>query len=155
MADYVFVDEWDVRAPIESVFDALADARTYPEWWAPVYKQVDADGPPRVGSTSTQRFKGKLPYTLTTQSRITRLERPHLIAGDVVGDLSGHGLWTLTERGDLTHVRFDWTVRADRPLIRVLTPVARPIFRWNHAYAIARAIDGLEPYLRSKSGVRD
>lgn len=60
MADYVFVDEWDVRAPIESVFDALADARTYPEWWAPVYKQVDADGPPRVGSTSTQRFKGKL-----------------------------------------------------------------------------------------------
>ncbi len=31
-AAYFFVDEWDADAPIEAVFDALADARTYPEW---------------------------------------------------------------------------------------------------------------------------
>src|SRR4051794_16511580 len=31
--EYVFVDEWDVRAPKEVVFEALADGRTYPEWW--------------------------------------------------------------------------------------------------------------------------
>jgi hypothetical protein len=30
-AEYVFVDEWDVDAPQQAVFDALADARTYPE----------------------------------------------------------------------------------------------------------------------------
>ena len=30
-AQYVFTDEWDVDAPIEAVFTALADARTYPE----------------------------------------------------------------------------------------------------------------------------
>jgi len=28
----------------------------------------------------------------------------------------------------------------------VLTPVLRPMFRWNHNWAIARAMDGLEPY---------
>ena len=146
VAEYAFVDEWDVRAPLESVFDTLADGRTYPEWWTPVYKSVVADGPPRLGGTSSQRFKGKLPYTLNTRSTITRLERPHLIAADVVGDLSGHGLWTLSVHRDLTHVRLDWVVRADRPLIRMLTPIARPLFRWNHTYAIARAMDGLEPY---------
>ena len=142
----MFVDEWDVLAPIGAVFDALADARTYTEWWTPVYKSVDADGPPTVGATSRQRFKGRLPYTLTTRSTITRLERPHLIAGDVVGDLSGQGIWTLTEDEGTIHVRFDWTVQADRPLIRLLTPIARPLFRWNHAYAIACAMEGLEPY---------
>ena len=44
-----------------------------------------------------------------------------------------------------THVRFDWQVHADRRLLRVLTPVLRPLFRWNHNWAIARAMEGLEP----------
>jgi hypothetical protein len=35
--EYVFVDEWDVDAPQEAVFEALADARTYPVGWTPVY----------------------------------------------------------------------------------------------------------------------
>jgi len=57
-------------------------------------------------------------------------------------------LLTLTEKGEGTHVRFDWEVTADRPLLRYLTPVLRPLFRWNHNWAIARAIDGLEPYAK-------
>jgi hypothetical protein len=48
-----------------------------------------------------------------------------------------------------THVRFDWRVFADKPLLRVLTPILRPAFRWNHAWAIARAREGLEPYARA------
>ena len=45
-------------------------------------------------------------------------------------------------------MRFDWFVYADKPLLRVLTPLLRPLFRWNHAWAIARAREGLEPYAR-------
>ena len=145
--DYVFVDEWDVAAPIESVFAALEDGRTYPEWWRPVYLAVDADGPARVGHSSTARFKGRLPYKLRTRTTTVRHEPPHILEGDVVGDLRGRGTWTLTPLpGGGTHVRFDWRVAADRPFLRVLTPVLRPAFRWNHAWAIARAREGLEPF---------
>ncbi len=63
--EYVFVDEWDVDAPIDAVFDALADARTYPEWWKPVYFGVGGEGEPGVGQVTRHFFKGKLPYTLT------------------------------------------------------------------------------------------
>jgi len=35
--------------------------------------------------------------------------------------------------------------------LRVLTPVLRPLFRWNHSWAVARAIEGLEPYARTRS----
>jgi hypothetical protein len=28
---------------------------------------------------------------------------------EVVGDLTGSGVWTLTPRDGLVHVRFDWT----------------------------------------------
>jgi mannose-6-phosphate isomerase-like protein (cupin superfamily)/uncharacterized protein YndB with AHSA1/START domain len=148
MRPYVFVDEWDVAAPPEAVFDAIADARSYPEWWSPVYIDVHADGPPEIGKESRQHFKGRLPYELRTRSVISMLEPPHMIAADVDGDLRGRGVWTLTptERG--THVRFDWQVHADRRLLRVLTPVLRPLLRWNHNWAIARAMEGLEPYAR-------
>src|SRR5690349_2200472 len=110
--EYLFVDEWDVAAPPEAVFDALADARTYPTWWTPVYIDVDADGPPVLGKVSRQHFKGRLPYHLHTQSTITRLEPPHVVQGDVEGDLRGRGTWTLTPIPGGTHVRFDWQVFA-------------------------------------------
>jgi uncharacterized protein YndB with AHSA1/START domain len=154
--EYVFVDEWEVGAPTGPVFDALADGRTYPLWWKPVYVSVESDGPPAVGRVSRQHFKGRLPYHLHTTSRIVRLEPPHLVAADVEGDLRGRGVWTLTPLdGERTHVRFDWSVLADRPLLRRLTPLLRPLFRWNHNWAIARAIEGLEPYARATTPLPD
>jgi uncharacterized protein YndB with AHSA1/START domain len=148
-AEYVFIDEWDVEAPIEALFEALADARTYPQWWKPVYIEVDADGPPSVGRVSRQRFKGRLPYTLRTNSKIVRLDPPRMFEVEVAGDLSGRGVWTLTPSDGSVHVHFDWRVNADRPLLRILTPVLRPLFRWNHNWSIARAKEGLAPYARS------
>ena len=47
--EYVFLDEWDVDAPQEAVFNALADARTYPDWWKPVYIEVEGDREPGHG----------------------------------------------------------------------------------------------------------
>jgi len=146
--EYIFVDEWDVEAPQQAVFDALADTRTYPIWWTPIYRAVDADGPPSIGCASRQKFKARLPYTLSTVSTIARLEPPRELEVHVVGDLRGTGVWTLTAVGDKVHVRFDWRVHADRALLRVLTPILRPVFRWNHNVAIKRATAGLEPYAR-------
>jgi len=150
--EYVFIDEWDVDAPADAVFEALADATTYPRWWVPVYIDVETDGPPQIGRVSQQHFSGRLPYHLHTRSTITTYARPTAVGADVVGDLRGRGLWTLTARdGGGTHVRFDWRVHADRTILRVLTPLLRPLFRWNHAWAIARAREGLEPYAQGRS----
>jgi uncharacterized protein YndB with AHSA1/START domain len=147
MAEYVFIDEWDARAPVEAIFEALADTRTYPEWWAPVYISVACDGPPGPGRVSDSVFKGRLPYRLKMRSQIMRYDPPREFEIATSGDLTGRGVWTLSEQGEgLVHVRFDWRVNADRMLLRVLTPVLRPLFRANHGYAISRARAGLEPY---------
>lgn len=146
--EYVFVDKWEVRTPIAAVFAALADARTYPQWWKPVYEYVDTDGPPVVGRVSHQLFKGRLPYRLRVTSEIVRLEPPHVIEVRVCGDLSGRGVWTLTPIEGGVHVRFDWRVTVDRLLLRLLSPLMRPLLRWNHNWAMRRAHEGLEPYLR-------
>jgi len=146
--EYRFVDEWDVAAPPEAVFAALSDGRSYPEWWRPVYLDVEAEGDPAVGNVSRQHFKGRLPYHLRTSSRIVGFDPPSSLEVDVDGDLRGHGKWTLTPADGGTRVRFDWQVFADRPLLRALTPVLRPAFRWNHNWAIKRAMEGLEPYAK-------
>jgi len=150
-AEYVFVDEWDVAAPIETVFDVVADASTYPQWWRPVYLSVDSEGPVAVGQVSRHHFKGKLPYTLRMRAQMTAFDRPHSFEFSVDGDLRGRGVWRFEERDGKTHLRWDWIVFADKALLRVLTPVLRPLFRWNHSWAVARAIEGLEPYARTRS----
>jgi uncharacterized protein YndB with AHSA1/START domain/quercetin dioxygenase-like cupin family protein len=152
---YVFVDEWDVAAQPEAVFDAIADARTYPQWWRPVYIDVDADGPAELGKESRQHFKGRLPYHLHTRSTVTALDPPRSVTAEVDGDLRGTGTWTLTPTASGTHVRFDWQVHADRRLLKALTPLLRPLFRWNHNWAIARAMDGLEPFAREHARQRE
>jgi len=149
MRPYLFVDEWEVAAPPEAVFDAIADSRTYPQCWRPVYLDVQADGPAAPGTVASHHFKGRLPYHLHTRSTVAEIEAPHTVTADVDGDLRGRGTWTLTPTPQGMHVRFDWQVHADRALLRVLTPVLRPLFRWNHNWAIARAKEGLEPYARS------
>ena len=59
--EYVFVDEWDVRAPIEEVFEAIADVRTYPSWWKPVYISAEADGPPEAAASRVSTSRGGFP----------------------------------------------------------------------------------------------
>jgi hypothetical protein len=110
---------------------------------------VWTDGGRGVGTVSHQHFQGRLPYHLRTTTRTTVHDPPHVLEGEVEGDLRGTGRWTLTPTAAGTHVRFDWTVHADRPLLKALTPVLRPLLRWNHAWAIARAQEGLEPYVLS------
>jgi hypothetical protein len=102
---------------------------------------------------SRQCFKGRLPYRLRTTSTLVRFEPPREFEVRVEGDLAGRGVWTRTPTTRGTHIRFDWRVDAERPLLRVLTPVLKPVFRWNHHWAIQRAKEGLEPYvLRSGAG---
>jgi uncharacterized protein YndB with AHSA1/START domain len=146
-SEYVFADEWDVDAPPEVVYEVMADARTYPSWWKPVYLSVEGDR-----KVTQHQFKGRLPYTLKMRAEMVREDRPRQFEVRVYGDLRGRGIWTFTPQNGGTHVRWDWIVFADRALLRYLTPVLRPIFRWNHNWAVARAREGLEPYARSRAG---
>ena len=93
MAQYEFLTTWCLDAPIARVFDVLRQSRRYPEWWRGVVSVValapgDADG---IGEESRMTWRSALPYELTFDSRITRIERPHLIEGTARGELEGIG----------------------------------------------------------------
>jgi hypothetical protein len=151
MARYEFLTTWVVDAPIDAVFDVISDAAGYPTWWKGVQRVErlapgDASG---VGELDRLTWRSALPYSLTFDARVTRVERPHLIEGQATGELEGVGIWRLYE-GQGTAIVYDWRIRTTRRWMNVLGPLPRPAFVWNHDVVMRQGGVGLA----RKLGVR-
>jgi hypothetical protein len=79
--------------------------------------------------------------------KTTRVEELHRIEGTASGELEGRGIWRLVSEESGTSVRYDWNVRATKRWMRLLAPVARPIFAWNHDKVMADGERGLRKLL--------
>jgi hypothetical protein len=72
-----------------------------------------------------------------------RVEPPHLLEGIAKGELQGRGLWQLSTEGNETIVRYDWKVETTKAWMNVLSPIARPLFEWNHNVVMSWGAQGL------------
>jgi uncharacterized protein YndB with AHSA1/START domain len=155
MASYSIVTEWRLEAPIERVFELLHDANAWPDWW-PAVTAVDEIRPPtdRTGAGRVLRyaFKGKLPYTLSFDMTVDRVERPTALGGRATGELDGYGLWTLREEDGATLVRYDWNIRTTRWWMNLLAPLAAGAFKSNHDYVMRTGMSGICRRLGSPGG---
>ena len=68
---------------------------------------------------------------------------PSRLVSRIEGDFVGEGIWTISpaERG--TRPALEWNVEVRKGLVRHLTPVLRPLFAWNHRWAIARGLESI------------
>lgn len=147
-ADYVFVTRWRLPAPATAaeVAGILADAAALPRWWPSVYLEAeeletgDAKG---VGTVVRLLTKGWLPYTLRWSFRVTESDPPRGFALEAWGDFEGAGRWTFTDVAGGCEARYDWRVRAEKPLLRRLSFLLKPIFAANHRWAMARGEESL------------
>ena len=145
MARYSFLTAWLLSAPIEPVWDALYDSESWPEWWRGVTRvqAVTAKTEHGVGQVFDIAWRSFLPYELEFRTTVTRVEHPHLMEGEVTGDLVGHGRWRLFHAGTTTAVTYEWNVRTAKRWMNLVAPVARPIFHWNHDWVMAQGGRGL------------
>jgi uncharacterized protein YndB with AHSA1/START domain len=147
MASYSFLSTWCVAAPIQSVWDVLSDPPSYPEWWKGVRKttvlEPGEDGGTGVGTLYRLQWRSKLPYTLEFDSRVTRMEAPHVLEGQASGELEGVGVWRLFESPAGTVALYNWDVSTTRAWMNRLAPLARPAFAWNHDYVMRQGAQGL------------
>ena len=144
--EYHFVTHWRVRGTVAEILKVLADAEDLPRWWPSVYLDVrelapgDARG---LGKVLDLYTKGWLPYTLRWSFRVTE-QRPDGFALDAFGDFAGHGDWHLEQAGDYTNIIYDWRIKAEKPLLRILSPILKPILAANHRWAMARGEESLQ-----------
>jgi uncharacterized protein YndB with AHSA1/START domain len=151
VAAYRFLTTWLVEAPRERVFQAIWDSERWPTWWPGVESVVelepgDDDG---VGSLGRYVWKSRLPYRLTCDTRVTRVERPRYMEGEATGELAGTGRWRLFEQEGVTAVLYDWDVRTTSRWMNLLAPLVRPVFAWNHDVVMRWGGEGLARHLRA------
>jgi uncharacterized protein YndB with AHSA1/START domain len=145
MADYEFLTTWCLTAPIEPVFDVLHDEASYPQWWKGVaaVEILQPGGEEGIGQLARYSWRSILPYTLTFDARVSRVERPYLMEGQANGELEGVGVWRLYESAAGTAVVYSWRVRTTKAWMNALGPLPRPAFRWNHDLVMRQGGAGL------------
>ena len=145
--DYHFVDEWRVEGDLKEVADIIEDALSLSSWWPSVYfevKELEPGGEGGVGKLISLSAGGWLPYTLRINFRTTESRYPNGFSMDATGDLEGTGIWTFAQDGRFVNVTYDWTIRANKPIIDKLSFLLKPIFRSNHHWTMKRGEESLK-----------
>jgi hypothetical protein len=141
--DYVFLTQWRVPGTPEQVYRIMEDVPAYPRWRPEVWMRVTQLDPVDGLSRYDLHTRGRLPYTLRWQSQTTEKRFPLRLSLAATGDFVGRGIWTFTAVGPDTLVKYDWRLRAEKPLLRHLSWLMKPLFRWNHNWAMVKGLAGL------------
>jgi uncharacterized protein YndB with AHSA1/START domain len=152
MASYSFLTTWVLDAPRDAVWDAIYGIERWPDWWRgvkSVEKLESGSDNGGVGALYRHEWRSVIPYPVRFETRITRVELPHLIEADADGELAGTGRWRFFE-GRETAVTYEWNVRTTRSWMNLVGPVARPVFRWNHNAVMHQGGQGLANLLGAR-----
>ena len=156
--DYVFVSRWQVEGTTGEVADVLGDFAALTRWWPSVYLDVwevrppDARGLGRRVKTVT---KGWLPYKIRWEFEVVESRYPNGFAIVATGDFEGRGVWTFEQRGPMVEMTYDWRLRAEKPLLRNLSFLLKPVFEANHHWAMARGEESLRLELARRRATSD
>ncbi len=153
--EYHFITHWRVEGTVEEVSDVLGEATGLTRWWPSVYlavKEIEHGGENGVGRVVELHTKGWLPYTLHWFFRVTESHRPYGFSLNAWGDFEGSGIWTFVQDGRFAAITYDWRIRAEKPLLRYLSFLLKPIFSANHRWAMARGEESLRLELARRAG---
>ncbi|WP_304055458.1 SRPBCC family protein [Nitrosomonas communis] len=149
--EFKFTTEWRISAPLSEVYDTITQCHDWPIWWQSVEKVEklvpgEASG---VGSVHRFTWRGRIPYSLTFDMRVTRLVPLALIEGQASGEMVGAGRWCFFYGDGVTTVHYEWHVHTNRPWMNLIAPLARPLFSWNHHQVMRQGAMGLAHLLNA------
>ena len=122
------------------------------DWWSAVFMDVhelNEGNENRDGYTVKCFTKGFLPHSFQFVARIKALT-PDEMTIETHGDFDGVGTIELSARDNATLVSVEWRVNVHQPYIRPLLRVFKPIFVWNHLWAMRQGRLGLGEYLQQR-----
>lgn len=153
---YEFQTTWHFKASVAEVAAILEDVDHLSTWWPSVYLEVrvlEEGEKSGVGKRVALFTKGWLPYTLRWNFTVVESNSPYGFRIKADGDFVGEGVWTLMEKeGDEAEVVFDWTIHADKPLLRAFSFILKPMFSANHRWAMEQGEKSLNLELLRRRG---
>jgi hypothetical protein len=148
---YNFETNWKFEADIEQIW-GLINEFNYGEWWEGLdSKRIKSESTKlAVGDRFMLFFTTKLPYQLSFESEVVKLESPTYLEIKAFGELEGQGVWTLSQEGSITHVQCIWKVNTNKKWMNTLAPLLRPAFVWNHNQVMNEGAKGISTSLGVK-----
>ena len=156
--EYHFLTRWRVEATCGEVADVLGDPLALVHWWPAVYLSVEEIAPPRADGTGRRvrlHTKGWLPYTLRWAFEVVESRYPYGFTLVATGDFDGRGVWTFVQDGAFVDIDYDWRISAEKPLLRNLSAVLKPLFEANHRWAMAQGEESLRLELARRRATSD
>ena len=155
---YHFISRWRLEGTCGEVADVLGDPLALARWWPSVYLRVEELRPPDargVGRVVRLHTKGWLPYTIRWEFVVTQSQYPFGFTIEATGDFVGRGEWTFVQKGPMVVITYDWRIAAEKPLLKVFTPLLRPVFEANHRWAMAQGETSLKLELARRRAASD
>lgn len=139
------VTRWRTVAPVERAWELILRSEHWPRWWKGV-ESVAELAPARPDGTGNVRhyvWRSALGYRLRFDITSTRVEPLLLLEGQATGEVQGWGRWHFRSALNLTDIVYEWDVEVVNPTMRLLSPLARPLFEWNHHYLMRQGARGM------------
>jgi hypothetical protein len=155
---YTFFTEWRVDGTCGEVADVLSDPLDLVRWWPAAYLEVRELRPPDANGLGRRvwvRSKGWLPYTLAWELEVVDSPYPRGLTIVANGDFEGRGVWKFEQQGPTVRATFDWRLHVEKPLVRRLSFLLRPLFEANHRWAMARGEESLKLELARRRALSD
>ena len=116
-------------------------------WWPSTYCEVvemepgDGEG---IGSVHRLRARGGCRTPSDPPPGSVEARHPNGFTLDAWGDLAGRGEWSFSQDGEFVDITYDWRIRAEKPLLRLLSPLVKPVLRSNHTWTMNRGEESLK-----------
>ncbi|MEN9685870.1 MAG: hypothetical protein RLZZ28_1656 [Bacteroidota bacterium] len=150
--NYEFVTKWQIRAPLEQVWDAIHNSMEWPDWWKGVVqvKETDKGGVEGIGGVREYTWRSVLPYKLAFHMRLTEIDKYKRLKGEAFGELEGIGEWFFEEKNEICFVQYNWTVITNKAWMNYLSFMLKPAFNYNHDVVMRWGAEGLAKKLHAQ-----
>ncbi len=149
---YSFVTRWQIKAPLQAVWDSIYQSTQWPGWWKGVLQveELNTGDENGIGAVRRYTWKSVLPYTLSFNMKLTRKDDYNTLEGEAFGELEGKGTWYFDEIDGVTFVEYHWNVVTNKTWMNIFSPVLKPFFKLNHDVVMRWGAEGLSRKLNSE-----
>jgi len=143
---------WKITGRADAVWELVAEPCTYPVWW-PAFRVAErANAVEGVGAAWDVEVRSDRLYRLRCRLELVWSEPDRVVEWRLSGDVHGRLRFELEAAGDLsTQVWFRGAFRLEKLGLKVISPVARPVYERDHLKIARAGAEGLQDELARRA----
>jgi hypothetical protein len=133
-SQYSFETKWQLKGPVEEVWNAIYNSLEWPQWWKGVLSVIEIEKNDEAGINGVRNYtwKSALPYKLNFNIKLIEKNPLQSLKGIAFGELEGSGEWLFNQKDSIVCVQYNWNVIITKKWMNTFSFLLKPLFRINH-----------------------